>query len=305
MLAKKEMLEDIRLGFSVLQNYIRPGGPTNLTDINVVCEDFVAGVLNPLHDWDLKNKNDRTANAPCLDLFGQQAKIGVQVSSEEGATKINGDLACLTRHGMQKSINQYYHFSLVPRQGSYKIVNSVPGVSFDWKEDVWDFDSTLKQIQAADDSKIEAVRKYVRKSLPSIFAAEINRLAALRKELHACQTVFDREVMTAPFNREDPVEMYRAIKQMRITLQKRGASRIPHDEVAENFQSAKVILSACEGTVRERFPNIHQAARTGTTPTYHGGDYGDAIRLMMKIRSEIAPLLEANDKVLAEIDSRL
>ena len=305
MLEKKTQMEDIRVGFSHLQHYIRPGGPTNLTDINVHAEDFVANVLNALHGWDLRNTNRKVSNFPCLDLFGEQAKIGVQVTSEAGSAKINDTLACLEINHMPRQIDQFYHFSLIPKQGSYSIHSVPPGIAFAWKTDVLDFDSIFKQIQAAQDDVIAAVQKVVRRSLPTIFAAERNRLAALRLELHACQTVFDREVMKAPFHREDPVEMYRAIREMRIRLQERGASRIPHGGVAENFEKAKKIMSDCEDEVRTKYPYIHEAAKSGGTPSYKDGDFGAAINLMMGIRGKIEPLIIANDVILADIDERL
>jgi len=40
MLERENLLEDIRKGLAVLQNYIRPGGTLNLTDTNVHSEDF-------------------------------------------------------------------------------------------------------------------------------------------------------------------------------------------------------------------------------------------------------------------------
>lgn len=305
MLDKQNKLEDIRLGFSVLQNYVRPGGSMNLTDINVLAEDFVANVLNGLHGWDLKNTNESVSNFPCIDLIDETAQIGIQVSSQERSTKINEALSCLEKHEMSKRISHFYHFSLLKKQDSYTIHKVPSGISFAWETDVLDFDSVLKQIQAASDAKIEAVQKVVRRSLPSIFAKEINRLTTLRTELHACQTIFDRELMTAQFHREDPVEMLKAIREMRIKLQQRGASRIPHEKVAENFENAKRILSNCEGEVRTRFPAIHEAAKSGVAPVYQGNDFGDAIRLMMSIRSDIMPLIDSNDSVLAEIDFRL
>jgi hypothetical protein len=305
MLAKKAMMEDIRVGFSHLQHYIRPGGPTNLTDINVDAEDFVANVLNALHGWDLINMNRKVSNYPCLDLFSEREKIGVQVTAEEGSAKINDTLACLEDKGMSARITRFYHFSLVPKQGSYTIHKVPPGITFAWKTDILDFDSVFKQIQEASDDTIAAVQKVVRKSLPTIFAAEVNRLTALRSELHACQTIFDRAVMSAPFHREDPVEMYKAVRAMRIRLQKRGASRIPHETVANNFEIAKTVLSECEGEVRKKYPYIHEAAKFGVTPVYQGNDYGDAINLMMSIRLKIMPLLDLNDAVLDEIDLRL
>lgn len=305
MLDKKNKLEDIRIGFAFLQNYIRPGGPMNLSDINIFAEDFVADVLNGLHGWNLKNTNRNVSNFPCIDLVDDNAGIGIQVSSQEGSLKINEALDCLEKHGFSKRIKQFYHFTLLEKQGSYTIHNVPSGISFTWKTDVLDFDSVLLQIQAASEQSIDYVQRVVRKSLPAVFATEINRLATLRTELHACQTIFDREVLVAPFQNEDPVEMYTAIREMRISLQQRGASRIPHDAVAGNFTLAKKVLRDCANEVRTRFPNVHAAAVSGSPANYQGNEFSDAINLMINIRNEIIPLIEANDRVLAEVDLRL
>ena len=53
MLAKKELIEEIRLGFSFVQSYVRPGGKLNLTDINVLAEDLAGDILNAACDWHL------------------------------------------------------------------------------------------------------------------------------------------------------------------------------------------------------------------------------------------------------------
>lgn len=65
------------------------------------------------------------------------------------------------------------------------------------------------------------------------------------------------------------------------------------------------MLSECEGEVRKKYPYMHEAAKTRIRPVYQGSDYGDAINLMMSIRPEIMSLRDANDAILAEIDSRL
>ncbi len=297
MLNKQSMLEEIRLGLSVLQHYIRPGGPMNLTDINVHAEDFVGRLLNSLRGWNLNNTNRDVSNAPCIDLLDEKVKVGVQVSSETGAGKINEALACLEKHGMSAKLTHFYHFSLVPRQKTYHTRSAPPGILFDVKKDVLDFDTLLKEIQAATDGTIAAVHKAVRESMPALFVSEVKRLEALRDELHRCQTIFDREVMRAPFEREDPVEMYKGIREMRISVQKRGASQIPHQLVADNFKKARTVLSECEGEVRRRYRYIHDSALTGTAPQYQGSDYGDAINLMMSIRKDLMPLLDQNDRL--------
>lgn len=305
MLNKQEMLNDIRLGFAVLQHYIRPGGPLNLTDINVHSEDFVADVLNALNGWDLVNTNRAVSNFPCLDLFGAAVKVGVQVTSEKGSAKINETLACLRKHSMSSKINHFYHFTLIPKQDTYSI-HSVPnGIAFNWQEDVLDFDLVLKLVNAATDKTIVDVVHVVRKSLPRVFAAEVDRLAALRLELQACQAIFDREVMRAPFDHEDPAEMYFAIRTMRIEIQKRGASRIPNEVVAKNFNKARDVLSVCERAIRQKYPLIHEAVISHTRFNGNRSDFMDAINTMMGIRQQLEPLLDENDSILKDIDTKL
>ena len=233
MLAKEDYLRDIRLGLSVLQDYLKPGGSLNLLDGNVHAEDFVASMLNALNGWSVKNTNRAVSNFPCLDLVDEGNEVGLQVTSEEGAPKINRTLDCLQKHGLAAKIKKFIHFSLVPKQARYAIRGVPAGITFDWKQDILDFDTLLKKIQAADDNVLVAVHKVVTGAMPRIFGTETQRLNALRSELHACLTLFDRELMRAPFDREDPVEMYKAIRKIRISLQKRGASRIANEIVGE------------------------------------------------------------------------
>lgn len=82
------MTADIRKGLAVYQDYVRPGGPLNLTDTNVNAENFVAGVLNAIHGWNLVSTNQATANYPCIDLIDEQLGLGVQVTAEEDSDKL-------------------------------------------------------------------------------------------------------------------------------------------------------------------------------------------------------------------------
>ena len=72
-----------------------------------------------------------------------------------------------------------------------------------------------------------------------------------------------------------------------------------------NFEKARDILSACEADVRRNYPYIHAAAKSGVTPAYPGGTWGDSIRRMMGIRALLEPLIKANDAVLKDIDRKL
>lgn len=309
MLHNKDVIADIRLAFATLQAYIKPGGPLNLTDINVHAEDFVGEVLNRVYSWSLKNSNQSSANYPCVDLLDKAAKVGVQVTSETGSGKINRTIECLVNHGMSIRMDSLKLFSLVPKQTSYTIHATCPGVAFAWRTDVFDFDSLLAEIKNITNSTtLDSIHAFVMKAMPSVFATRAKRLEACCNQLRDNLTVFDRNVMTAAYRYEDPVLMCRAIRQMRITLQKSGASRIANDVAAENFAKARSILSDCEHEVQDRYPYIRAAARrlkdheTLPIESYQNGDYGDAIHLMMEIRPRLAPLLQELEGELTRLE---
>ncbi len=178
MLEAKNLLDDIRKRLASLQSYIRPGGALHLTDINIHAEDFVAGLLNAVYGWSLVNANRAKSNYPCIDLVDEHRKIGVQVTSEEGSAKITNTLECLKKQNLSEIIGQLKMFMLVPKQTRYTINVQCPGVVFDWKEDVLDFDGVLKDIQALTDLKqLRSIRDYVADALPGLFPGESGKRA--------------------------------------------------------------------------------------------------------------------------------
>lgn len=305
MLNKEELVDDIRIGFAIFQNYIRPGGSLNLTDINIHAEDFVSDVLNSLHGWRLSNTNKLTSNHKCIDLFDPALKLGIQVTSEGGSGKINKTIECLAKHGMDKHISELKVFSLIPRQGSYTVHKTCKGVAFAWRTDVLDFDSILREIININDlANLKQVHGIVTKSLPMVFASKRNKLEKICEQVRKSLTVFDREVMWALENQEDPVEMYRAIRQMRTSIQKLGALRIANEIARNNFTSARQILRDTELKVKDLYLYIHEAAiRLNSNQVllfddYNNTDYRDSIRLMMGIRHSL-------NKLIVEIEDEL
>jgi len=210
MLVLKEVREDIRLGFAFVQAYIEPGGRLNLTDINVHAEDFVAEVLNAIYSWNLVNRNHSTPNSPCIDLIDVTARIGIQVTSSTSAAMLNETIACVGKHGLSCEINQLKVFSLVKKQTTYRVTATCPGVSFNWFQDVLDFDIILKEVHTTtDDQRLKAIYSVVTKALPALFSSRRATLQASRDRLEKDLRIFDREVMSAPYCFEDPVAMYR------------------------------------------------------------------------------------------------
>ncbi len=170
MLQRQTMIDNIRKGLAVYQNYVRPGGTLNLTDTNVHAEDFVSGLLNSIHGWSLVSTNQVTANYPCIDLVDEPLGLGVQVTSEEGSAKLTKTVECARTHKLAERVKHLKVFLLIPKQEKYTVHAECPGIEFDWQHDVLDFADALQSAQAISDlTQLQRVHQHVIQSLPSIF----------------------------------------------------------------------------------------------------------------------------------------
>ena len=144
-----------------------------------------------------------------------------------------------------------------------------------------------------------------------------HRLEAERNEIRDILGIFERAVFDAPMQSEEPVEMFKAIQQTRISLQLSGATLIRDQEVAEIFCHIREILLRIEGEVQVKFPIVAQMATQFDNRNFSGweqrekvreilgGDYFEPVRMMMDIRREIQQHLERVHNRLRELDSRI
>jgi ankyrin repeat protein len=171
MLTRDELISDIRRGVAIFENYVRPGGPVNLTDANVHAEPFVAGLLNHVYGWNLVSTNDNTANYPCIDLIDKSLRLGVQVTSEKGSKKVNDTIDCLEKHKLAGKVRKLKVFSLIKKQDRYSVSAVCPGIVFEWSDDVLDFDDIVKKTVAIVDlQQLARIREYVVASMQSVFS---------------------------------------------------------------------------------------------------------------------------------------
>jgi hypothetical protein len=105
--------------------------------------------------------------------------------------------------------------------------------------------------------------------------------------------------------------MGRAIRQMRISLQTKGASRVANPVAAKNFDAAKGILAATERIIQDRFPYLYEAVlslpenQILSHEDYKDEDYTESIRLMMGIRQELQPFLHEIKEEISRIQKLL
>ena len=78
----------IKTLLNILKSEIKDSGKLNLLDINVHAEDFYRDLLNLIYGWQLQNMNQWNLNAAGGDLWYDNGKIVIQVSSTATKDKI-------------------------------------------------------------------------------------------------------------------------------------------------------------------------------------------------------------------------
>jgi hypothetical protein len=147
--------------------------------------------------------------------------------------------------------------------------------------------------------------------MPAVFAARWLAVQEEVKQLRELLAIFDREVLVALFRYEDPILMCRALREIRVSLQKMGAGLVVNQVAAKSFRDSRQILRQCEYDVRDNFPSIFAAAfpsqfgaQFGVVP-HDYSDYSPAVHLMMDIRPELEMLLSNVKQEIARLDSSL
>lgn len=155
----------IKTLLNILKGEIKDSGKLNLLDINVHAEDFFRDLLNLIYGWQLQNMNQRNLNAAGGDLWDDDDKIVIQVSSTTTKDKIQSSIDKL-------SAEQFagYRFKFLRidgdviklRKESYNIHD---GIVFDPSVDIIDISTLLKDITHLDIDCLERVSELCEKEI--------------------------------------------------------------------------------------------------------------------------------------------
>lgn len=142
---------------SLLKSEIQEGGKLNLLDTNVHAEDFFRDLLNLVYGWQLRNMNQWNQNAAGGDLWYENGKLVIQVTSTCKKEKIQSSIDKLEH----EQFNGYrFKFLRIDgdvrklRKDTYK---TPAGIAFDPQSDIIDFSSLLSNITHLDIDSLKAV----------------------------------------------------------------------------------------------------------------------------------------------------
>lgn len=140
----------IKTLIDILKVEIKDSGKLNLLDINVHVEDFFRDLLNLIYGWQLQNMNQRNLNAAGGDLWYDDDKIVIQVSSTTTKDKIQSSIDKL-------SAEQFagYRFKFLRIDGDViklrkESYNTHDGIVFNPSVDIIDISTLLNDITHLD-----------------------------------------------------------------------------------------------------------------------------------------------------------
>lgn len=286
MIKRKVQLERIQAALSHLESAVAMGNKQGWTDLNVHSEEFIRGLLNLVYGWRLIGANGEVANFPCIDLIDTTRGIGVQVTSEKGAAKINSCLECCESR-LSATVSKLYVFSLIKKQRTYKL-SVVANVAFD-EGQIIGFADILRLLKSMDSEQFQKVYAFITDSFAHLSSDSSIRSDALSKSIVECLQLLDREVLSAPFRFEEPTRMYEAIREIRRSLRTKGAGRVFDVVAAAEFNKIIDELVACEAMIRDEYPYISDPVPDG--PNFEVIDHHEywnvSVRKMMAIRDPI------------------
>jgi primosomal protein N' len=158
----EDYFNKINRELSILQLEVKNRGSLNLTDININCEFLFCKILNIVFDYNLKAKSSFDAKAVAIDLYDDELKVAVQVTSTPKFDKISKTTDKFIKNQLHKkykklivlilSEKKQYKKSFYPDAGDFQL---------DLKQDVLDIKRILQEIRSLNVSKLRDIHDFL------------------------------------------------------------------------------------------------------------------------------------------------
>lgn len=147
----------IKTLLSLLKSEIQEGGKLNLLDTNVHAEDFYRDLLNLVYGWQLRNMNQWNQNAAGGDLWYEDGKLVIQVTSTCKKDKIQTSIDKLKAEQFDGYRFKFLRIDGNVRKLRKETYRTPEGIAFDPQVDIIDLSNLLSDITHLDIDGLKAV----------------------------------------------------------------------------------------------------------------------------------------------------
>jgi hypothetical protein len=160
--------EEIVMYLSVLRYIFKSRSKRGLYDLNKKAEPFFKHLFNLIYSWDLIDLNNIQSNYPAIDLGDISKSTCVQVTAENGSSKIK---KTIEKYNEKKLFNDYQRlvFFILTEKKSYSSKFETDNkFTFEKDNDIWDIDDVLEVVEKLDIDTMESIHSFLKKELSSI-----------------------------------------------------------------------------------------------------------------------------------------
>jgi hypothetical protein len=185
---KKELIEQITNALAILSRKVEISSSMNLTDINVVAEDFYRDLLNLTFGYELLNINLINPNAVSIDLGDTVNRIAIQVTSTSALKKTRETVQKFIKNSLFNDYDRLIILNLVGvTQHRDKFIGEEGVFQIDTKNDILDYNDFARLIAGNSTDKLETIVNFINKDLmlekSEIISKEVKTIISLIEHL--------------------------------------------------------------------------------------------------------------------------
>ncbi|MGN9164985.1 SMEK domain-containing protein [Tissierellaceae bacterium HCP3S3_D8] len=158
-------LKSICDNIALLSHQVEMRNAINLYDINIVAEDFYSGLLNSIYDYHLINLNTIEKNAAAIDLADKDAKISVQVTSDNSSIKIKDTIDKFIDNKYYETYNRLIILILTRKKKYTTIFDTKSLFDFDKDSDIIDCGDLIKEVKKKKTGDLERIFDFLNTEL--------------------------------------------------------------------------------------------------------------------------------------------
>lgn len=146
---------------AVLAASIRLANQSNRSDINVMAEQLLCGLLNRIYGWHLTNVNFSLQKYPGVDLCDPDVSIAVQVTAANRLEKVRHTLEEFSNHHLDKVFDRLIILVLTTDSPTKGMQHQRFEPWFYGERDIWNFPYLLNSIQDLDIPQLKEIFNYL------------------------------------------------------------------------------------------------------------------------------------------------
>ncbi len=158
-------LKNIADNLALLSKQVEVRNAISLLDINIVAEDFYAGLLNIVLDTNLINENIIQKNIAGIDLVDDNIRLVIQVTSDNTSEKIKHTIDLFISGELFLKYDQLKVLILTKKKKYRTSFDTKGKIVFDKDTDIWDVCDLIEMIRPLDIDKLKCINEYLDKEL--------------------------------------------------------------------------------------------------------------------------------------------